>query len=65
VTYHDRRDLSFEEKCDAMARQIDKGEVPSPLALARALDLPLKFVEGAIAHASIEFFRQAGGRKHS
>lgn len=60
----DTHDLSFDEKCDALARKIDKGDVPSPLALARALELPLSYVNSAIAIATIEFVKRNVGRSH-
>ena len=54
------RQLSFEERCDELAKRIDAGEVPSTLQLARALDLPLSYVNSAVALATIEFFRGRG-----
>jgi hypothetical protein len=60
---HDR-EPSFEERCDALSKRIDSGQVPSSLQIARALDLPLTYVETAIAHAAVGFFRYASGRKH-
>jgi hypothetical protein len=55
--------ISFEEKCDALQAQIDKGDVPSPLALARALELPLSYVQAAIAISTLEFVRHNTRRK--
>jgi hypothetical protein len=51
----------FDEKCAALTKRIDAGEIPSTLQLARALDLPHGYVAAALALAAIEFLR---GRRH-
>jgi hypothetical protein len=61
-TTYDRQ-VSFEEKCDALQAQIDKGDVPSPLTLARTLELPLSYVSAAIATSTIEFVRRNSWRR--
>jgi hypothetical protein len=57
--------LSFDEKCDALMKRIDSGEVPSTLQLARTLELPLSYVEAAVAISIIDFIRHNCRKKHA
>jgi hypothetical protein len=61
-TTYDRQ-LDFEEKCAALTKRIDAGDVPSTIQLARALELPLSYVEAAITIATVEFVKSNVGRR--
>ena len=57
--------LSFEDRCDVLMKRIDAGRgVPTQLEISRTLELPLSYVEAAVAISVIEFIRHNSWRRH-